>query len=101
MPGSDTRGPAGALPSRPGSSEAKERPTRDVRPWGGAQPTADAEDMELKELLGEEAPALLEHQCKTISRDRLVVPGPDFVDRVLAVSDRPPAVLRNLQHVFG
>lgn len=57
--------------------------------------------MGLKELLGEEAPALLEHRCETISRDRLVVPGPDFVDRVQAFSDRPPAVLRNLQHVFG
>ncbi|MFG2088539.1 class I fructose-bisphosphate aldolase [Spirillospora sp. NPDC048824] len=57
--------------------------------------------MELKELLGDEAPSLLTHECRTISRDRLQLPGPDFVDRVVAASDRPPAVLRNLQHVFG
>lgn len=56
--------------------------------------------MELKELLGDEAPSLLAHECRTISRDRLQLPGPDFVDRVVAASDRPPAVLRNLQHVF-
>jgi class I fructose-bisphosphate aldolase len=57
--------------------------------------------MELKELLGDEAASLLGHECLTIPRDRLHVPGPDFVGRVLADSDRPPAVLRNLQHVFG
>ena len=57
--------------------------------------------MDLKELLGDEAPSLLAHECRTISRDRLQPPGPDFVDRVVAASDRSPAVLRNLQHVFG
>lgn len=57
--------------------------------------------MDLKELLGDEAQELLGHHCTTIARDRLALPGPDFVDRVLAASDRPPAVLRNLQHVFG
>jgi len=56
--------------------------------------------MEIKELLGDEAQSLLGHECATVPRDRLVLPGPDFVDRVLAASDRPPAVLRNLQHVF-
>ncbi|MBX6765996.1 MAG: class I fructose-bisphosphate aldolase [Actinomadura rubrobrunea] len=56
--------------------------------------------MEIKELLGDEAQSLLGHECATVSRDRLALPGPDFVDRVLAASDRPPAVLRNLQHVF-
>ncbi|MFI0411752.1 class I fructose-bisphosphate aldolase [Actinomadura sp. 3N508] len=56
--------------------------------------------MELKEMLGDEAQSLLTHECETISRNRLQLPGPDFVDRVLAAGDRPPAVLRNLQHVF-
>lgn len=56
--------------------------------------------MELEELLGDEAPSLLTHECRTISRDRLQLPGPDFVDRVTAATDRSPAVLRNLQHVF-
>ncbi|GIH95789.1 class I fructose-bisphosphate aldolase [Planobispora siamensis] len=56
--------------------------------------------MELKELLGDETSSLLGHECSTIGRERLSTPGPDFVDRVLAGGDRPPAVLRNLQHVF-
>ncbi|MEO3808940.1 class I fructose-bisphosphate aldolase [Sphaerisporangium sp. B11E5] len=55
--------------------------------------------MDLKELLGEEAASLLDHECVTVPRDWLVPPGPDFVDRVLAGTDRTPAVLRNLQHV--
>jgi class I fructose-bisphosphate aldolase len=48
-------------------------------------------------LLGDVADSLLGHECKGISRDDLVLPGPDFVDRVLVDSDRSPAVLRNLQ----
>jgi class I fructose-bisphosphate aldolase len=56
--------------------------------------------MELKELLGDEASSLLAHECTTIPRDRLILPGPDFVDRVVAATDRTPAVMRNLQHVF-
>jgi fructose-bisphosphate aldolase, class I len=53
------------------------------------------------ELLGAQAASLLEHQCKTIPRDQLHIPGPDFVDRVWAHSDRPIPVLRNLQALFG
>ena len=51
-------------------------------------------------ILGEDAPYLLEHKCETIPKDMLHLPGPDFVDRVFAASDRPNAVLRNLQMVF-
>ena len=40
------------------------------------------------EYLGEEASSLLEHECKTISKDALHLPGPDFVDRVFAGTDR-------------
>ncbi|MBI3149664.1 MAG: class I fructose-bisphosphate aldolase [Betaproteobacteria bacterium] len=52
-------------------------------------------------LLGAEAPSLLEHQCRGIGRERLHLPGPDYIDRVLAVSDRKPPVLRNLATLFG
>nr|BFE79408.1 hypothetical protein GCM10020093_020090 [Planobispora longispora] len=45
--------------------------------------------MELKELLGDETPSLLGHECSTIGRERLHLPGPYFVDRVLVGSDRP------------
>jgi fructose-bisphosphate aldolase, class I len=53
------------------------------------------------ELLGSEAELLLGHQSRTIGKDQLHVPGPDFVDRVWAQSDRPIPVLRNLQALFG
>ena len=50
-------------------------------------------------LLGSDA-SLLTHQCRTISREDLHLPGPDFVDRILTPSDRPPRVLRSLQWLF-
>jgi class I fructose-bisphosphate aldolase len=53
------------------------------------------------ELLGSQAELLLGHQSRTIAKDQLHLPGPDFVDRVWAQSDRPIPVLRNLQALFG
>ena len=55
---------------------------------------------EIEKLLGDEAKTLLEHQPK-ISRERLHLPGPDFVDRIWVSSDRSPNVLRNLQLLFN
>lgn len=55
----------------------------------------------IEELLGDHADDLLNHKCETISSDRLHLPGPDFVDRVWADSDRNPRVLRNLQTLFN
>jgi len=53
------------------------------------------------DLLGKEkADYLLNHKCTTISRERLITPSPDFIDKVLIESDRPNSVLRNLQWVF-
>ena len=54
----------------------------------------------IETILAEDA-GLLRHECRTISKDRLHLPGPDFVDRVLAPSDRPPRVLGSLQRLFG
>lgn len=51
--------------------------------------------------LGAEADDLLRHECRTIPKAALHLPGPDFVDRVLVASDRPAGVLRNLQAIFG
>ena len=53
----------------------------------------------IESILGEER-TLLAHQCNTIPRDTLHLPGPDFVDRIFALSDRSPRVLRNLQALF-
>jgi class I fructose-bisphosphate aldolase len=52
-------------------------------------------------LLGAEADKLLSYKCKGIPKESLHLPGPDFVDRVVAQSDRKPPVLRSLQALFG
>jgi len=52
---------------------------------------------DIQGLLGEESESLLEHVCQGIPKGMLHLPGPDFVDRVAADSDRGPRVLRNLQ----
>ena len=56
--------------------------------------------MDIEGLLGDEAESLLSHESKTIPREDLSLPGPDFVDRVLASTDRSAQVLRNLQSLF-
>jgi len=53
------------------------------------------------EILGKDAQYLLEHKCDTISKDNLHLPGPDFIDRIISISDRGSTVLRNLQTVFN
>jgi class I fructose-bisphosphate aldolase len=57
--------------------------------------TTQASDIE--SILGEDAASLLHHECRTIPRDALHLPGPDHVDRMLGVSDRPTRVLGSLQ----
>lgn len=54
----------------------------------------------VEELLGDSARNLLDHKCNTIAKELLHHPGPDFVDRIWAQSDRSPAVLRSLQALF-
>ncbi|MDG4596636.1 MAG: class I fructose-bisphosphate aldolase [Candidatus Contendobacter sp.] len=53
------------------------------------------------EILGANADYLMSHVCKTIPKDSLHLPGPDFVDRIFAASDRNNRVLGNLQRMFG
>jgi fructose-bisphosphate aldolase, class I len=54
----------------------------------------------LESILGSDAEKLLGHVSRTIPKERLHLPGPDFVDRVWAISDRPTPVLRSLQQLF-
>ncbi len=56
--------------------------------------------MSTEQLLGDEAEYLLGHQAKAFPADGLVLPGPDFIDRVFAASDRSPSVLRNLGTLY-
>jgi fructose-bisphosphate aldolase, class I len=51
----------------------------------------------LEELLGDESASLLEHECKTVDKANLHLPGPDFIDRVMVDTDRSSNVLRNLE----
>ena len=55
----------------------------------------------LEQLLGNEADDLLSYECRTIPKENLHLPGPDFLDRVFTPSDRPVPVLRNLAAIFG
>ena len=54
----------------------------------------------IEELLGDNARMLLDHKSQTIAKDQINLPGPDFIDRVLAHSDRSPSVLRSMQSLF-
>lgn len=55
----------------------------------------------IREYLGVEANVLLDYQCEGIKKESLHLPGPDFVDRVMFVSDRSATVLRNLQLIIN
>jgi class I fructose-bisphosphate aldolase len=55
---------------------------------------------QLETLLGNQAEALLQHQCTTIDKSLLHLPGPDFVDRIWTLSNRNNQVLRSLQTLF-
>ena len=57
--------------------------------------------IDIDSLLGEEGPTLFNHVCTGIPKDRLHLPGPDFIDRVVAASDRKPGVLRSLGALYG
>lgn len=53
------------------------------------------------QLLADEAGYLLNHHCVGIPKASLHLPGADYVDRVVAIKDRKPAVLRSLQALYG
>jgi fructose-bisphosphate aldolase, class I len=55
----------------------------------------------IREILGPDADGLLSHQCKTIPKESLHLPGPDFIDRVMISTDRPARALVSLQQLFG
>src|SRR5271170_5440724 len=55
----------------------------------------------IEKHLGDKAKHLLEFDQPKIPKERLHLPGPDFLDRVLALSDRNNRVLSNLQRIFS
>jgi class I fructose-bisphosphate aldolase len=54
----------------------------------------------IEQLLGSDGRKLLEHKCEGVAKESLHLPGPDFVDRIHAGSDRPVPVLRSLQQII-
>ncbi len=52
-------------------------------------------------LLGPDGEALLRYQCRGFAKETLHLPGPDFLDRVFLLSDRPIPVLRSLAALFN
>jgi class I fructose-bisphosphate aldolase len=56
---------------------------------------------QIEELLGADASNLLTHTSKTITKDQLHLPGPDFMERVWMASNRPPQVLRSLGQIYN
>lgn len=53
------------------------------------------------DILGDSAPNLLDHQCVTIPKESLHLPGPDFIDRIFTHSNRNPQTIRNLAQIFN
>jgi DhnA family fructose-bisphosphate aldolase class Ia len=56
---------------------------------------------QIARILGSDAEGLLRHECRTVPRDTLHLPGPTFIDDVMLASDRSSVVLRNLQTTFN
>ncbi|CDG18161.1 class I fructose-bisphosphate aldolase [Xenorhabdus doucetiae] len=56
---------------------------------------------DIVKLLGKDAERLLQHQCNTIPRENLYLPGTDFVDRVMLDNNRPNTVLRSMQTLLN
>ncbi len=61
---------------------------------------ATATTSAIEQLLGAKAESLLGFKSPKISKERLHLPGPDFIDRVYAASDRNLRVLNNLHRMF-
>jgi class I fructose-bisphosphate aldolase len=55
----------------------------------------------IETYLGAKAEYFLGYKTPKISKERLHLPGPDFVDRIYAASNRNVRVLTNLQRIFG
>lgn len=53
------------------------------------------------EILGNDADSLLKHECKTVDKNTLTLPGGDFVDRVFRDSNRSNQVLRSINSIYN
>lgn len=56
---------------------------------------------DIEQLLGEEAESLLNYTCTKVTKDKIHIPGKDWIDRMTMFTDRPNRVLCNLQALFS
>jgi fructose-bisphosphate aldolase, class I len=52
------------------------------------------------ELIGKEGEDILSHKCETISKEKLLLPGADFIDRIFTDSNRNIQTLCSLNSIF-
>ena len=62
--------------------------------------TITATTSKIEGLLGENV-SLLQHECKTIDKSKLHLPGPDFIERVYKDTNRNSQVLKSLAQIFN
>jgi class I fructose-bisphosphate aldolase len=62
--------------------------------------TTSVTGSKIESYLGAKAESLLGFKSPKIPKERLHIPGPDFIDRVWTISDRNVRVLANLQRLF-
>ena len=55
----------------------------------------------ITELLGQDADSLLNHNCKTITKDQIHLPGPDFTDRIFIPSNRSNQVIKSINTLYN
>lgn len=59
-----------------------------------------AQKINIADILGKDAKYLLDHKSKTISKEQIHLPSPNFVENVFVQTNRTPQVLRSLQNMF-
>jgi len=56
---------------------------------------------DIEKLLEKEADSLISHKCEKISKEKIIHPGKNYIDQVMAASDRTNQVLRNFQTLLN
>ena len=62
---------------------------------------ANTPSLNVRQVLGADADNLLSYTAKGFDKSVIHLPGPDFVDRVVSITDRSPQVLRNFQNILN
>jgi fructose-bisphosphate aldolase, class I len=57
--------------------------------------------LNVRQVLGADADNLLSYTAKGFDKSVIHLPGPDFIDRVVSITDRSPQVLRNFQNILN